>query len=52
MGAYVESMTTNWFTVSDIAKLHTLIGMIDCDATSAGNELKVHTKDGKVRLTM
>jgi hypothetical protein len=52
MGAYVESMTTNWFTVSDIAKLHTLIGMVDCDAMSAGNELKVHTKDGKVRLTM
>ena len=26
--------------------------MIDCEATSAGSELEVHTKDGKVRLTM
>ena len=52
MAPYIESMTTNWFTVSDISKLHTLVGMIDCDATSPSNELKVHTQDGKVRLTM
>jgi hypothetical protein len=53
MAAYIESLTTNWFTVADISQLHTLVGLIECDPRQgSGEELKVHERDGRVRLTM
>ncbi len=53
MPAYIESLTTNWFTVSDTSELQALVGRIECEPREgSGETLTVHQRDGQVRLTM